>query len=56
MTGHEREIVTKLCARIVDEKNPVVFRQLLIELDALLDRVKNHQATYSEYESQDKRN
>lgn len=43
MSEHERRIVTTLCARIVDEKNPVVFRQLLIELDALLEKLNNHQ-------------
>jgi hypothetical protein len=44
MTEHERELVTALCARIADEKNPFVFRQLLIELDALLEKLNNHQA------------
>lgn len=42
MTEHERETVTKLCARIVNEENPVVFRQRLIELSALLDGLNNH--------------
>ena len=45
MTENEREIVTALCARIADEKNPVVFRQLLVELDALLEKLNDHQAT-----------
>lgn len=50
MTEHERGMVTKLCARIVDEKNPVVFRQLLIELDALLQELNNHQAKRTGFE------
>ena len=44
MTEHEREMVKTLCARIADEKNPFVFRQLIIELDALLEKLNNHQA------------
>lgn len=43
MTEHEREMVTGLCARIADEKNPVVFGQLLIELNELLEKLDNHQ-------------
>jgi hypothetical protein len=43
--------VIGLCARIADEKNPVVFNQLLIELDALLERLlNNHQAKLSGFE------
>jgi hypothetical protein len=53
MTEHEREMVTALCARIADEKNPVVFRQLLIELDALLEKLNNHhQATRTGFEGE----
>ena len=50
MTQHERQMVIGLCARIADETNPVVFSQLLIELDALLDRLNNHQAKLSGFE------
>ena len=38
MTDHERETLTMLCARITDEKNPAVFLELLIELEALLNK------------------
>jgi len=37
MTDQEREALTTLCARITDEKNPVVFLELLVELEALLN-------------------
>ncbi len=37
MTVHEREMVTSLCARINDEKDPYVFTELVIELEALLE-------------------
>jgi len=52
MTEHEREMVTALCARIVDAKNPFVFRQLLIELDALLEKLNNHHAKRSGFEGE----
>jgi len=53
MSEHEREMVTALCARIADEKNPVVFRQLLIELDALLEKLNNHhQSTRTGFEGE----
>jgi hypothetical protein len=52
MTEHERVMVTALCARIADEKNPFVFRQLLIELDALLETLNNHQAKRSGFEGE----
>jgi len=51
MTEHERVMVTALCARIADEKNPFVF-QLLIELDALLEKLNNHQAKRSGFEGE----
>jgi len=38
MTDHERETLTTLCARISYEKNPAVFLELLIELEALLNK------------------
>ena len=50
---HERQMVIGLCARISDEKNPVVFNQLLIELDALLEKLlNNHQAKLSGFEGE----
>jgi hypothetical protein len=52
MTQHERQMVISLCARIADEKNPVVFTQLLIELDALLERLNHHQAKPSGFEGE----
>ena len=52
MTEHEREMVTVLCARIADEKNSIAFRQLLIELDALLEKLDNHQAKRSGFEGE----
>lgn len=52
MTEQERQMVTALCARIADEKNPVVFRQLLIELDALLQTTNNHQAKRTGFEGE----
>ena len=51
MIEHERQMVTALCTRIADETNPVVFSQLLIELDALLNKMNNHQATRTESQS-----
>lgn len=52
MTEHEREMVTALCARIVDEKDPVVFGQLLIELDELLEKFSSHQAKRTGFEGE----
>jgi hypothetical protein len=52
MTEHERRAVTALCARIAGEKNPVVFRQLLFELDALLKKLNNHQARSTGFEGE----
>lgn len=42
MTEHEREMVKTLCARITEEKDRKVFTELLIELDALLEKVSVH--------------
>ena len=52
MTQHERQLVIGLCARIADEKNPFVFRQLIIEMDALLEKLNNHQAKRSGFEGE----
>jgi hypothetical protein len=50
MTEHERQIVTSLCARIADERNPAVFTQLVMELDTLLGRLNSPQATSTGFE------
>ena len=52
MTQHERQMVISLCARIADEKNPFVFSQLIIEMDALLEKLNNHQAKRSGFEGE----
>lgn len=52
MTEHERQIVTNLCGRVSEEKNPVVFTQLIIELDALLEKLNNHQAKRTGFEGE----
>lgn len=39
MTEHERQRVTALCARIVEERDPAVYLELLIELETVLDEV-----------------
>lgn len=39
MTEHEREMVTTLCARISDEKDPDIFTELLVELEVLLENM-----------------
>ena len=39
MTEHEHEMVTTLCARIRDETDITAFRELVIELNILLDKV-----------------
>ena len=38
MTDQERNTLTTLCARITDEKDPVVFLELLVELESLLNK------------------
>jgi hypothetical protein len=40
MTDLERQMVTSLCARISEEKDAVVFTQLVYELDALLEELE----------------
>ena len=39
MTEHEHEMVPILCARIRDETDITAFRELVIELNILLDKV-----------------
>jgi hypothetical protein len=38
MTPEERTLVNRLCERIAEEKDLVVFRQLVEQLDELLAR------------------
>ncbi len=38
MTPEEIELVNGLCKRIADEKDPLIFRQLVEQLDELLAR------------------
>ena len=52
MTEHERQMVTTLCARISEEMDPIVFTELLVELDALLEKLNNHQATRTGFEGE----
>lgn len=52
MTEHERQMVTTLCARIVDEQDPAVFVNLLVELDALLGELSTHQAKRTGFEGE----
>jgi hypothetical protein len=56
MTEHEREMLTKLCARITDEKNPAVFEDLLIELNALLEKVNNCRGEGTEFQGENTAN
>jgi hypothetical protein len=39
MTEHERQTLTKLCARISDEKNSDVFTELVTQLEVLLEKM-----------------
>lgn len=52
MTGPDRQMVRTLCVRIVDEENPVVFGQLLIELDALLEKMNHQQVGRTGFEGE----
>lgn len=54
MTEHEHRMVTALCARIADEQNPLVFTQLILELDALLEELNNHQPKRTGFEGENK--
>jgi len=52
MTNHERQRVMALCALIAGEKNTVVFRELIIELGALLEELNNHQEKRTGFEGE----
>jgi hypothetical protein len=38
MSPEERQLVNGLCQRIADEKDPLIFQQLVEQLDELLTR------------------
>ena len=42
MTEQEREMFTRLCARISEEKNPEVFSELVNELETFLEKLSVH--------------
>lgn len=52
MTEHEHEMVTTLCARISEEKDPVAFTELVIELNALFEKLETQQARCVGFESE----
>ena len=52
MTNRERQRVMALCALIAGEKNPVVFRELIIELGAVLEELNNHQEKRTGFEGE----
>lgn len=43
MTEYEHQMVTSLCAPIVHEEDPYVLVSFLVELNALLEKLRNHQ-------------
>ena len=52
MTEHEHDMVTTLCARISEEKDPVAFTELVIELNALFEKLETQQARCVGFESE----
>lgn len=56
MTEHQRGMVIALCARISEEKNPLVFRRLLFELDAVLQTLNKSPGTRTEPEGENMSN
>ena len=56
MTNHERQMVMALCARVAGEQNPIVFKELIIELDALLQRRNDQQANRTKPEDENLEN
>ena len=52
MTEHENEILKTLCARVRDEQDPIVFTDLLTELDALLQTLATRKARCVGFESE----
>ena len=52
MTDHERQMVKTLCTQISAEKDPAVFTELTHELDALLEKLNNHQVKHTGFEGE----
>ena len=52
MAEHERQMVTTLCARVVNEENPAVLVSLLVELNALLQKLRSHQVRRTGFEGE----
>ena len=52
MTEYEHQMVTTLCARIMDEEDPAVLVSLMVELNALLERLHNPQARRTGFEGE----
>jgi hypothetical protein len=42
MTEHDHQMLTKLCARISNERDPYVFTELLVQLESLLEKMSMH--------------
>ena len=56
MTEHENEILKTLCARISTEQDPILFMDLLTELDALLETLATRKARCVGFESENTAN
>lgn len=52
MTEHEHDMVTTLCARISEEKDPVAFTKLVIKLNALFEKLATQRARRIGFESE----
>lgn len=52
MTEHENQTLKDLCARINAEQDPIVFTDLLTELDALLEKLATRKARCVGFESE----
>jgi hypothetical protein len=39
MTENQKEMLISLCTRIEEEQDPEIFDELVVELNALLDRI-----------------
>lgn len=53
MTEYEHQMVKSLCARIVHEEDPYVLVSLLVELNALLEKLHYHQVRRTGFEGED---
>ena len=52
MTEHENKMLKTLCARISAEQDPIVFTNLLTELDAFLEKLATRKARSVGFESE----